>query len=112
MTKLTKENVGELVQQFNLEHLCNGKAPISGIGWDDVEIEEKFREESFNQIASLLEYRKQELTGRALFKLKNEPLYEWFGNRFVYSPTRECWSYCAGQDYISEMREIRKVLKG
>ncbi|MEA3279806.1 MAG: hypothetical protein U9Q38_04310, partial [Thermodesulfobacteriota bacterium] len=35
----------------------------------------------------------------------------WSFQRFMYDPKQKQWSYCAGQDYPAEMKQIRKFLK-
>lgn len=107
--KITKTNVSDRVTQFNLESLNHNRAYVNGIGWTDIAIEENFKAESLQQIADIIGGRKA-TKAKVLHNLTNNKVSGWFMNRFIYMPKYDIWSYCAGQDYVSEITSIRRKL--
>lgn len=108
-TLITQQNVSKKIEQFNAGHLINGRAPIIKKGWADIKIEETFFDLSIDKIVELIGGRATTMQ-TVRFRLRNEPLHAWFSERFIYSVERKTWTYCAGQDYTAEIREIRKYL--
>lgn len=107
--KITKENVHNHVEQFNLHHLIHQRAHLNEKGWTDIAIDQSFFDKSIDDVVDLIGGRgntKEEIK----FKLRNQPVSAWFTNRFIFSPYN-IWVYVAGQDYVAEMSEIRKYLK-
>lgn len=107
--KITKQNVSTKVVQFNLEHLNHNRASINGIGWSDISIDETFKAESLQQIADIIGGR-EATKAKVLRNLTNNTVNGWFLQRFIYMPKYDRWSYCAGQDYPSEIASIRRKL--
>src|SRR5690606_2600383 len=107
MQTISKDNVTNLVKQFNLEHLTTGRAPLIGQGWSDIEIDESFFNESIEQIIGLLNIREAQNLNKVRFKLRNEPMYAWFASFFHWDEHRQGWTYTAGQDYTAEIKSIR-----
>lgn len=56
------------------------------------------RHETKSRIRSLLEY---DFDNVNMYGVKD---------RFFYNPVWDRWSYCAGQDYVSEMKSVRESL--
>lgn len=104
---INKENVNKLTNNFTLGNLTTRRACINGIGWDDIKIDESFFNESIDNIANLLGGR-QKTKETIKFKLRNEPIYEWFGSRIVFNNNK--WEYVSGQNYSGELTQIRKIL--
>jgi hypothetical protein len=107
--KITKQNVNKLTEQFTLNNLTTGRASIIGTGWNDIKIDEQFFNESINNIVELLGGR-QKTKETIKYKLRNEPIYGWFSNRIVFCKHNNVWTYIAGQEYTTEIKEIRKIL--
>lgn len=107
--KITKTNVSDKVKQFNLENLNHNRASINGIGWTDIAIDESFKAESLQKIADIIGGRKATKV-KVLRNLTNNKVNGWFMQRFIYMPKYGRWSYCAGQDYVSEIASIRRKL--
>lgn len=107
MKTINKNNSTKEIQQFNLSHLTTGRANIINKGWQDIKIEDSFFNESINEIVNLIGGR--EATKQAIkFSLRNTPIHQWFANRIIFDGKN--WSYIAGQDYPSEIKEIRRQL--
>jgi hypothetical protein len=107
--KITKENVHNHVDQFNLHNLVHNRVPLKDKGWTDISIDEDFFNESINDIAELVGGRAK-TKEIVRFNLRNKPVSNWFTNRIVLTP-KNVWTYIVGQDYTAEMKEIRKQLK-
>lgn len=100
-------NLSKRTNQLTLENLISQSVYINNKGW--VKTNNLLTEEITDQITDLIGGRKE--TKRIIsIVLKNQKFSKWYLSRIMYSPTRKTWSYCAGQDYISEIREIRKDL--
>lgn len=112
MKTINQNTALTLVEQFNLGHLCNGRAPLISGGWSDVRIDPRFRESAIDAVISLLNIRKDANAQHVRYKLRNEPLHTWFANRFVYVQHNGVsrWQYVAGQDYTTEIANIRREL--
>lgn len=107
--KITKQNVSDKVVQFNLENLNHKRASINGLGWTDIAIDESFKAESLQQIVDIIGGR-DATKAKVLRNLSNNKVNGWFLQRFIYMPKYDRWSYCAGQDYPSEIASIRRKL--
>ena len=109
MKNINKSNVSKLVRQFTLENLTTERAYLNGSGWNDIKVDESFKDESIEQIVNLLGGRTK--TKETIkHALKNTHIHNWFATRIVYEPLRNSWTYTAGQDYPSELATIRKEL--
>lgn len=107
MRKITKSNVHYLCAQFTLENLTTGRACVDGC-WDSVDIDDSFAD-AYNNIAELLGGR-AETKKKIAYILRNNPISDWFANRIVFCRHTNRWEYTAGQDYPSEIRNIRQTL--
>jgi len=110
MKTINGKNVAKLVNQFTLENLTTERAYLIGLGWNDIKIDEDFKKESVSQIVELLGGR-QATKDRIKFVIRNTPVSSWFAQRIIFEPLRNKWVYIAGQDYPSELQEIRNQLK-
>lgn len=107
MKTITRKNVSQRITQFNAEHLTTARANIKNDGWQNIKIENGFHQESINEIIALIGGRNKTQKIMKL-KLENEPFHHWSATRFIYDYNNQQWKYVAGQDYNSEMKEIRK----
>lgn len=110
MKTINSKNVSKLVNQFKLENLTTERACLIASGWENIKIDEDFKKESVSQIVELLGGR-QATKDRIKFVIRNTPIHNWFAQRIVFEPLRNKWVYIAGQDYPSELQEIRNTLK-
>lgn len=108
-TLITRENVSEKVEHFTAQHLSLERAPIIGIGWEDIVIEEGFRDSSFHQITEIIGGTAK-TKKIVLFRLRNEPFHHWSAQRFSFNVTSQEWEYTAGQSEDQELKAIRKDL--
>ena len=107
MLEINIKNVSTLIDQFDLGDLTTERAHLKNIGWSDIKIEDSFYLNSINEIVELIGGReKTKKTVR--FRLKNEPCHHWCSEHFVWSESRQVWTYVAGQDYDSEIKQIRR----
>lgn len=106
---ITQDNAGEVTQQFNAEYLTTERAPIIGKGYEEIEIEENFYNNSIDEIVSLIGGHAKTMQ-KIRFRLRQGPLNHWSAKNFIWSQKRKCWTYCAGQDHPEEIRQIRKYL--
>ena len=110
MKTLNKKNVSKLVNQFTLENLTTERACLIAGGWQNIKIDEDFKNESISQIVNLLGGIKA-TKEKIKFVIKNTPVSSWFASRIVFEPLINKWTYIAGQDYPAELQEIRNQLK-
>lgn len=109
-TKRNYKNIDSLkdkVMQLNLYHLMSQSISIQGAGW--IKINDLLTDDLINQIADLLGGHlktKQKIKS----VLKNQKFSAWYLDRIIYSFNRKRFEYVAGQDYPSELQEIRKDL--
>lgn len=108
MKAINKTNATKLIQQFNLSHLTTGRANIISKGWENIKIDETFFNESIDQITQLIGGH-QKTKDIIKYTLRNTPVHQWFASRIIFDGVK--WSYIAGQDYPSEIAEIRRLLK-
>lgn len=93
-----------------MQDVFNQRVCFEKGGWDNVKIQSEELEKASIEIAELIGGR-QTTKDAIAFVLRNQPIYEWFTNRFIYDLNRECWTYVAGQDYREELKQIRRKLK-
>lgn len=97
--------------QVTAQELINGRTYINGEGWTDIILSDQFRDDVCNDISQILEgqYKTRAAVRNSLKYGKPQ---HWGLKRILlenYGSPR--LSYCAGQDYTSEIRTIRTALK-
>lgn len=107
---ITKENVEEYVEQMNLQILTTSRAYVKNVGWADLKIEPTFYNWSVERIADLVCGSHAHLKERVQFIIRNQPNYQWYAKRIIFSIKQNKWIYNAGQDYNVELNLIRKEL--
>jgi hypothetical protein len=98
--------------QFTAQQFINRRANIDGV-WQDFEVSNDLRLKISNEIADL--YGGHLKTRFAVeFSLNSCRPQHWGLSRTIlekYGDSPARFSYCAGQDYTSELASIRKALK-
>lgn len=95
--------------QITLKTVATGRAYLDGIGWTDIDT--KLESDDLYSIAEALSSSRRTVTKivDALGRLESIPV-KWYFDRIIFDPKRNAWSYCAGQDYVSETMSIKKHL--
>ncbi len=70
----------------------------------------KMDDSHYEQIADLLGGNVKTKT-KIIWTLKNRQFDHWGLGRIIYSSKRKIWTYCAGQDYPSEITQVRNFIK-
>lgn len=109
MKTINTKNVSKLVTQFSLSNLSTERAHLINSGWENIKVDESFKSDAINQIVELLGGR-QKTKDRIKFVIKNNPLHTWYADRIIFDANRNRWVYVAGQDYPTEITEIRRQL--
>lgn len=94
--------------QLTFEMLLNQRAPF-GKGWKYFNISDEVKREVISNIVNNILGGWKIHRSRIEYILNNVPLSHWGLQRILYYNGR--WSYCAGQDYSSELRQIREYIK-
>lgn len=101
------------VQQVTAQQLLNGRMYLKNKGWNNIKLTDELKEVIINSIVEILggQRKTKEIIYR---KLHNEKPQHWgldriFISQYKKHPAR--LSYCAGQDYTWEVREIRNAIK-
>jgi hypothetical protein len=110
MKTINKKNIDKITHQLSLYNISSERAYIIGKGWNNIKIQESFKNESFKEIVNLLGGTQKTKT-KILFNLKNTPVYGWFTERIIFDNHLQRWVYIAGQDCPKEKQEIRNQLK-
>ena len=94
--------------QLTFEMLLNQRAYF-GKGWEYFNISDEVKRETISLVIDevLGGWKKHKDTMN--YVLNNVPLSHWGLQRILYSNNR--WSYCAGQDYSSELKSIREYIR-
>jgi hypothetical protein len=104
--------------QVTAQEVLNGRLYLKNKGWSNVKISDELRESVISTIAESCGGRQQTKI-RTYSSLRFERPQHWAIARFLlqrYDHTPEAkergafFSYCAGQDQVWEMRELRKHL--
>lgn len=103
------KNTLEKVNNFTLYNMLTKRVNINGEGWQHVEIDEQFFNESINQIVSLIGGRK-ETKEKIKHILSNNIVTGWFTERITFCKHTNKFDYTAGQNYPAELQSIRKTL--
>ena len=105
-----KELVSFSKSQITAQGVLNGRLYGSFAGesacWQSVIFSPDFREKVINDLCGLYGGRKKERVKYSLSR--SSPPQHWALSRTFYDNER--WSYCAGQDYPSELNDLRKYL--
>ena len=67
-------------------------------------------ENDINQLVNIIGGRSKDRLHAVLEYHLNSNNFWGVESRFMYDYKNDKWSYCAGQDYTSEMREVRKAM--
>ena len=110
----TLEELYNATTHTNAQEILNGRMCTKAGGWEDVEIAPDVRAQVIEQIVEIAGGR--QATRQAMRRtLEDERPQHWALKRmhllppYGSSPAR--LSYCAGQDYTSEMRQLRDYLR-
>lgn len=95
-------------EQLTLQNIINGRAYFKQGGWGTFTFE--LSENQMEQIVDLIGGHTK--TKRNVkWSLQNQKPQHWGLDRIVYNQRSAAFTYIAGQDYPSELREIRKAMK-
>ena len=94
--------------QLNLDILLTQRANF-GKGWEYFNISDEVKREVVSYIVNNILGGWKIHRPRIEYILNNTPLSHWGLQRFLFSNGR--WSYCAGQDYAYELRQIREYIR-
>jgi len=95
--------------QVNAQQVLNGRMSTKTQGWAKVNVTEEFREEVINLVCDLLPKYSREETKDKL----RDGAQHWGLERMIfhhYKGSKPGLSYCAGQDYPSEIKLIQRNL--
>jgi hypothetical protein len=98
--------------QVTAQELLNGRSYVFG-EWQEVQISNDLREEIIEMIVETAGGRGRTKSDTK-YRLRNERPQHWAIDRFLlskYGNSPAHLSYCAGQDQIWEMRNLRNYLK-
>jgi len=101
--------------QVTAQELLNGRTYLEGKGWTNVKISDELRESIISTIAETAGGREQTKV-KTYRTLRSSNPQHWAIARFLLSSYKQVrngdayFSYCAGQDQVWEMRELRKHL--
>lgn len=114
ITFKTLEQVKRRVsQQATAQQLLNRRMSVKGQGWVKIALSEELEELICNQVSELLGGHHK--TRAAVYNnLMRSSQQHWGLDRVLveqYGKSKARLSYCAGQDYTSELNTIRTVLK-
>lgn len=112
--KRTYKNLDNLAKNvendFTLKNLLHKRAYFKTgkeTGWQSFNFE--ITNEIYQEIADMLGGNSK-TKKKMISNMKNKVLEHWSLGRIDYSIERKRWEYTAGQDNISEYKEIRKFL--
>jgi|SRR6478609_1518490 len=116
----TFKNLNEVFEatkphQVTAQELLNGRTYLEGKGWTNVKISDELRESIISTIAETAGGRAQTKV-RTYNTLRFSKPQHWAIARFLLSSYKQVrngeayFSYCAGQDQVWEMRQLRNHL--
>ncbi len=107
-----KEVLSATDHQVNARELLNGRMYLNGLGWSDIELSPKLKEQVASDVSELLGGRSNTKAQVMRTLLHRRPQHWGLGRVILenYSGT-PFLSYCAGQDYSWETNQIRTYLK-
>jgi dissimilatory sulfite reductase (desulfoviridin) alpha/beta subunit len=95
------------VKQLSLYNLMSQSIYLEGVDW--IKINDLLTNDLIDNVCELLGGHAK--TKERMFNVINRGGFsKWYLERIFYSFSRKCFTYCAGQDYPAELREIRKDL--
>lgn len=94
--------------QLTFEMLLNQRAPL-GKGWEYFNISDEVKREIVSHVVNNILGGWKVHRPRIEYILNNTPLSHWGLQRILFRNGR--WSYYAGQDYTSELRQIREYIR-
>jgi len=106
-----EELLKDATGQINAQEIINRRAYIGGV-WQSFEVTEDFISEFIESVVSILGGQNRTKSDMR-FNLRRTASQHWGLSRIILSKYGESparWSYCAGQDYPSEIATIRKYL--
>lgn len=112
-TFATLDAIHAATNQTSAQQLLNGRVCLKDEGWTDIEITPELREQVVNEVVSLAGGHRA-TQARMWRSLTYETRQHWaLGRMFVekYDESPARLRYCAGQDYPSEMAQLRAALK-
>ena len=100
-------------QQVTIQDLLNGRMYLRNKGWSDVRLTDELKERICLETAGLLGgvYKTKK---RVFNTLLNDKPQHWGLDRIFirqYKKEPAVLTYCAGQDYPTELNQIRTALK-
>ena len=102
------DNLAKNVSQVTAQTLISQRAYFNGVGWE--EINNLMTDEIAQEIADLLGGRNA--TKETIVRvLTTQRFSAWYLERIIYDEKRKQWTYCAGQDYPYEIKQIRNDLR-
>lgn len=112
-TFATLDEIHAATTQTSAQQLLNGRICLKDEGWADIELTTELREHVVNEVVALAGGHRQ--TRERMWRaLTYETRQHWaLGRMFVekYNESPARLRYCAGQDYPSEMAQLRAALK-
>jgi len=98
--------------QVTAQQLLNGRMCLKTTGWTNVHLTDEFKNELINQLIDIIGGHSHT---RDIIRvtLKHEKPQHWALKRMLLEKygKKPKISYCAGQDYVSEIKHLRDSLK-
>ena len=97
--------------QLTAQEIVNRRAHVDG-EWQDIELSEDAKSDFIESVVSILGGQNRTKSD-VRYNLRRSTPQHWGLSRIILSKYGESparWSYCAGQDYPSEIATIRKYL--
>lgn len=109
--KRTYKNVkcmGKVVDNISLYTLLTKSAYHNKNGWVRITLKE-YPIEAIAEVVGGHNLTKMERNIECL--IDNNTHIGGIAKRLMYDVKRDCWSYCAGQDYTAEIASLRKLIR-
>lgn len=108
------KNLTDLVEattQITLQDIINNQAYFNGEGWQKFELDHDLKIQIIDSVVELLGgWNKNKLALKASLMCYHEKPQHW-GLRRIFVDKKGRFSYCAGQDYTYELKQIRDYLR-
>jgi len=106
----TIASLAKKTNQLTAQEVINQQAYIDNVGWIEVGLPRSERTKMAAEISELLGGM-HVTRRRVFFNLLFSTPKHWGLNRIFFNNRTQSWEYCAGQDYSSEISQIRNALK-
>ena len=104
--KTLKNLLKDVKSQVTYATFKNGRVYVTGKGWTSFRLSEEISLKVKEAMLDALAGNKREQLSSGLDNSSNH----WSFSRFIYNKKDSSFKYCAGQDEVEELNQIRKTL--